>query len=760
MRNNLSQIIVTLIVPTILIGAGGCDPNMTPGGEDGSPTSVNIESGGRLDFPAGSLPENANVSVATASEPLLPLGVTPAGDAIRIDIDQRVSRPFELRLPTPTGANARQASIFQIADDGATTLLSTTVEGNELVATTAHFSRLPSGTAKRIPLQDAIIDGIKAAVGIRDAVTDVPSISPPRQGAIVGPDFLSPGETGLYVLTGFEDATAESLETNWTAFGDVELAVPGGGSTTTISDLRIVAVTANDEGRVDLTVDYTDPFSGQRGFAAKRISVAADTSDDLTLLLVDGELERTVNEEAPGLFVSIINSSNGPFNYSWDYTDGTRGMETDNSSESVGVRTATHTFRNTGTFNVVITATDAGGRSGSLTVPVTVRENILSLVVGGPLSAPIAGGPFATTEYTFRFSGGTPAYTLRWELLPTSQRGGSETAESEVADGILFSEPGAYLLTATVTDTQGSSAVFTKPVTVTGGSGLNLTVSAETLTAEPGQAITFPYSIVGGVLVVNGQRRPYQLEFNWNDGGVSTLNVDSDSTRSAVSDSLVHRFDEVGTYDVTARVVDGTGEFRERVITIEVTEDGEPTGDDMPTDDMAECNENNVPPDPDCFAVINITNQGSASSSSVFNNDTGNFGVGLSVDGNSSTSWFSDGNPDGQNDSEVFTWTFGENADIFLARVETDPEQFQGGGSFGFASVTVIVRDLSGTEVFNSGAIGLAGSRVDISEAFPAGLVGHSVQLILVGHQDESCGGFAELRVFGFELIQPEPESP
>ncbi len=762
-------LVSTVAVCVAMVGVVGCDPNANPTGGGGPSTSVTIAQGGSLEFPAGSLSENATVNVTTASEPLLPLGVSLAGTVIRIEVDENPSRPFQIRLPIPAGTDPERAGIYQIADDGATTLLSTEIDGNEIVATTAHFSRLPGAAAKRIPLQDAEIDGIKAAVGIPDATTDVPTISPPRQGRIVGPEFLAPGQTGLYLLTGFEDAGEASLETGWTVYGDAGLAQPnessGGPSLVRLDGTRLVAVTATSEGRLDLTVNYTDPFSGKRGFAATSITVAADTSGDLALMLVDGILERNVGEEVPGLFVAVTNSNNGPVTYGWNYGDNSgRSTETEDSTVPIGIRTSPHTYDRAVTFNVVVDATDAGGRTGSLTIPVTVTEEMLGLVIDGPLSTPVATSAFTSTSYTYRFSGGVPAYTLAWELLPTSQRGRAETADPEVMDSVFLSEPGAYLLTATVTDTQGDSTTFTKPVTVTGGATMNLTVSAETLTAAPDQSINFTYSIVGGVLVVNGQRRAYQIEFNWNDGSISTLEHDSNSTRSTVGDTLPHRFAEAGTYAVTARVVDATGEVRERVLTIEVTEDGEedddPADDDDPTDDTPSmCDQNSFPPDPECFAVVNITNQGSVSASSVFDNDSNNFGVGRSVDGDSSSSWFSDGNSAGGN-AEVYTWTFSENTDIFLARVETDPEQFEGGGKFGFATVTVRVLDAGGAEIFSSGVIGLSGSRVDISEAFPAGLAGQTVQLVLVGHQNPSCGGFAELRVFGFELIEPDPESP
>ncbi len=141
---------------------------------------------------------------------------------------------------------------------------------------------------------------------------------------------------------------------------------------------------------------------------------------------------------------------------------------------------------------------------------------------------------------------------------------------------------------------------------------------------------------------------------------------------------------------------------------------------------------------------LNITGLGGGSASSRFSAD---FPVAAALDGNSVSSWFSDGGTDDDN-SEVFTWQLAEATEFIISRVETDPEQFEGGGKFGFAAGTLQILDVNGGVTFSQ-EYGFAGSRVDIDQAIPDGTRGRSVQLILVGHQDPSCGGIAELRVFG-----------
>ncbi|HNO77230.1 MAG TPA: hypothetical protein PKN33_04140 [Phycisphaerae bacterium] len=141
---------------------------------------------------------------------------------------------------------------------------------------------------------------------------------------------------------------------------------------------------------------------------------------------------------------------------------------------------------------------------------------------------------------------------------------------------------------------------------------------------------------------------------------------------------------------------------------------------------------------------VNITGLGAGSASSRFSAD---FPVGAALDANSFTSWFSNGGTE-QDNTEVFTWQLVDSTEYIISRVEVDPEQFEGGGKFGFAAGTLQILNANDGVVYSQD-YGFAGSRVVIDQAIPEGVQGRTVQLILVGHQDKSCGGFAELRVFG-----------
>ena len=183
---------------------------------------------------------------------------------------------------------------------------------------------------------------------------------------------------------------------------------------------------------------------------------------------------------------------------------------------------------------------------------------------------------------------------------------------------------------------------------------------------------------------------------------------------------------------------------------------GDTGGTDGTSDNPVVCDANSVPPDPDCFDVVDITDQGGVGASSEFG---AGFEVGNAVDGDTTTSWFSDGG-DANDNTEVFTWQLNQRGNIYLEGMQTDPEQYEGGGHYGFGAAQVLVLDGSFVTRYDTGVMTLAGSQVNLDVTFPEGTVGNTVQLLLFGHQSPTCGGFAELRVYGYELKQPAADAP
>ena len=144
-----------------------------------------------------------------------------------------------------------------------------------------------------------------------------------------------------------------------------------------------------------------------------------------------------------------------------------------------------------------------------------------------------------------------------------------------------------------------------------------------------------------------------------------------------------------------------------------------------------------------------ITNLGTVQAETTFD---GSFQASLAVDGNLTTSWFSDG-PDSDGSPTFFRWDRG--ADVCITRITYtgngahSNESFRAG--FGFGEVTIRVLDAGGQPVFSQV------HNLDPNPAVPdpnleiptGGVMGQTVELLLLGHEsvNNDCGGFAELTV-------------
>jgi hypothetical protein len=155
-----------------------------------------------------------------------------------------------------------------------------------------------------------------------------------------------------------------------------------------------------------------------------------------------------------------------------------------------------------------------------------------------------------------------------------------------------------------------------------------------------------------------------------------------------------------------------------------------------------------------------ITALGGVSVSSEY--PSGEYPASLAVDGSTGTSWFSGGsNTDGS--ASTFTWTTTSGAPVFIETLNivsnagNDDSAVREG--FGFDQVEIKV--LNGDVVAYSETIQLGGTP-DPDVVVSPNAVGTTVLLTFSGHEDPTCGGFAELVVVGSEETDaavPEPPS-
>jgi PKD repeat protein len=149
------------------------------------------------------------------------------------------------------------------------------------------------------------------------------------------------------------------------------------------------------------------------------------------------------------LSVSFVDNSEGVVtSWAWDFGDGTTSTE----------QSPTHTYAAGGTYNVTLTATNAGGNSIS-TIPVTVTEPVVVV-------PPVAGFSYGALD---------PAQPLTIQFSDTST-GDYDTYAWDFGDGVQSNEPnpshtyatgGTPTVTLTVTNSAtGVSNVYQEVITV------------------------------------------------------------------------------------------------------------------------------------------------------------------------------------------------------------------------------------------------------------------------------------------------------
>lgn len=137
---------IIVLFSIIAIGCGSQDRTFNgevsdEAGENGGPIIVSIASGGSIEIPEGALPGWDEVNVETTVTPILPDDMEPLGQAYLIRSSTKLSKPATLRLPIPDDVqDISFLAIVRVEDDGTISLLTSSIEENEIVAGTPGFS--------------------------------------------------------------------------------------------------------------------------------------------------------------------------------------------------------------------------------------------------------------------------------------------------------------------------------------------------------------------------------------------------------------------------------------------------------------------------------------------------------------------------------------------------------------------------------------------------------------------------------------------
>ncbi|SIQ78399.1 PKD domain-containing protein [Maribacter ulvicola] len=348
-----------------------------------------------------------------------------------------------------------------------------------------------------------------------------------------------------FLPTGFPPVAIASADIN---SGDAPLEIQFTGNTSTDDKNDIVAYlwdfgngdTATDEDPnyifpeggtyyVSLTVTDGDGFQDQSDeieIIVNGAPVAVATAD---IEVGEGPLEVTFTGDQS-------DDDSGVVAYSWDFKDGTVSSEPN----------PVHTFTGIGTYDVVLTVTDAGGLTNSTTISITVNA-----VNGAPVAVATADIEVGVGPLEVNFTGdqstddvGVVSYS--WDF-------NDGTVSSDANPVHTFTDIDTYDVVLTVTDANGLTDFTT------------ITITVNPVNGAPVAVATADIEVGVGPLVVN-----FTGDQSTDDIGIVSYAWDFKDGTVSSDANPVHTFTGIGTYDVDLTVTDANGLTDSTTITITV----------------------------------------------------------------------------------------------------------------------------------------------------------------------------------------------
>jgi PKD repeat protein len=256
----------------------------------------------------------------------------------------------------------------------------------------------------------------------------------------------------------------------------------------------------------------------------------------------------TVSPSAPKQLESVVFDASDPtldatlVGYAWDFGDGSSGTG----------RSASHQYRDAGTFSATLTVTDIGGSKGSRSKTVVVGTS------GDPVAAFVfsPAAPGIGEQIVFNGSPSTavsPRTIVKYDWEFGTGRTGTGMIVTKKYD-----TPGTYNVTLTVTDDAGNKGTATQGVTVgtssAGGLSANFTFSPSA--PASGSPVNFDASTSTFADPI--------VSYSWNFG-------DGAPVATTGSPTIAHTFGSPGDYVVTLTIKDSKGRTANMIQTVTIS---------------------------------------------------------------------------------------------------------------------------------------------------------------------------------------------
>jgi len=325
------------------------------------------------------------------------------------------------------------------------------------------------------------------------------------------------------------DIAVNGIVTDFGTLSAKNLATDASGTATFVYQAP-QAVDSADRNTM-VTIKVTPQSGDSRGDLARTIQIRLVPAGT-----VSGGLAQvpdfTMSPSAPKQLESVVFDASDPqldatlVGYSWDFGDGSSGTG----------RTASHQYRDAGTFSATLTVTDTGGSKGSRSKSVVVGTS------GNPVAAFVfsPSDPGIGEEVVFNGAGST-AVSPRTIVSYDWEFGTGRTASGMIVSK-TYDTQGTYNVTLTVTDDAGNKGTASQGVTVgtssAGGLSAAFTFSPSGPTA--GSSVNFNASTSTSADPIDS----YKWDFG--DGTIVTTG----------SPNTAHTYSTAGAYTVTLTVTD------------------------------------------------------------------------------------------------------------------------------------------------------------------------------------------------------------
>jgi len=531
-------IIVLIFLLLTACGGGGSNGNGDNVREDIPAKTYTLSKGGSISIPKDALPDGVTVEITETELPPLIDEIEAVGTAYLIDIDSELSLPATIKLPIPDGENTQGLVVIRIENNGAITILQTSVQNNMLVALTDGFSTV--STAR-----------LKALLSTIDPQINGPGILP---GDVTDTEFAAQyHEAEYFEVPGLKREW--QINTYGDASGKVKLSVEQYYKANNLA--KISFKEAVTDGQIILRVKLIEPNTGVNVIAFKTIYVSSAVEYGALPLELHVISPLVVEkEEVFRIKVNVLNPGQDSITeWDWQLTD--IGGDTCSFACADTLTINDLEFDIAGQYEFKVSATTSTGREAQATFIIYVRRD-LEIIKIEPDPLEFTWKPeFILPSIKATIIDTKPAqppFTYSWNLdpgllLPREFESNelSSTFQPEIY------EPGNYKISLEVEDHRFTKAKREFFIDVGGEQDLDIILPnpISYTPEEVNKNIEIEVKFSGGVLIKNGRRSRYKLLVDWGDKSPSQIYFPAEELYISVSGAtktLSHTYEEAGDY--------------------------------------------------------------------------------------------------------------------------------------------------------------------------------------------------------------------